>query len=43
MSKIPEEHSVRPIQIPLPNPIYSSENKSRYTIITSDEMEDKFT
>jgi hypothetical protein len=36
LSKIPEQHSVRPIQIKLPHPIYSSEAKSRYTVITSD-------
>lgn len=41
MSKIPEEHSVRPIQIDLPHPIYSPALNSRYTIIVSDP-EDEF-
>lgn len=38
VSKIPEQHSVRPIQVKLPFPIYSSQYKSRYTVITSDEI-----
>ena len=42
VSRIPEQHSVRPIQIRLPHPIYSADQKSRYTIITSDDAEDKF-
>jgi hypothetical protein len=36
VSRIPESHSVKPIQIKLPYPLYSSEAKSRYTIIVSD-------
>ena len=38
VSKVPEKHSVRPIQVKLPFPIYYREQKSRYTIITSDEI-----
>ena len=37
VSRVPEEHSVRPIQIKLPFPIFSSDAKSRYTVFTSDE------
>jgi hypothetical protein len=39
LARIPEEYSIRPIQIELPFPIYSAEFKSRYTIIASDESE----
>lgn len=40
-SKIPEEHSIRPVQIKLPHPIYSPEFKSRFTIFVSNP-EDTF-
>lgn len=39
VSRIPEQHSVRPIQIKLPFPLYSADKKSRYTVIVSDESE----
>jgi hypothetical protein len=34
MSKVPTHYSIKPIQIPLPHPIYNSD--SRFTIFVSD-------
>ena len=39
MGRIPEDHSVRPVQIELPHPIYSPQFNSRYTIIVEDPEE----
>lgn len=36
LSVIPEHHSIRPVQIPLPIPIYSQQYHSRFTIFSCD-------
>jgi hypothetical protein len=40
LSELPTEYSVRPIQIPLPFPIYRPEFNSRYSIICTDPAND---
>lgn len=40
VSRVPEEHSVKPTQIKLPKPIYSKEMNSRMTIISTDPQAD---
>jgi len=35
LSIVPEHYSIRPVQIPLPYPIYSEEYHSRFTILVS--------
>ena len=40
LANIPEQHSVRPIQIPLPHPIYSEKYNSRLAIFTLDPETD---
>ncbi len=42
MAEVPENYSIRPIQIPLPVPIYSDKYNSRYLIFTMDP-ENEFT
>lgn len=40
LSEVPWKHSVRPIQIPLPIPIYTEKYNSRFAIMTLDPEED---
>jgi hypothetical protein len=36
LSEVPEHYSVRPIQVPLPCPIYSDKYNSRFAVFTKD-------
>lgn len=36
MSQVPEKYSIRPIQIPLPTPIYGPEHQSKFCIFSRD-------
>ena len=40
MAELPEKHSVRPIQIPLPHPIYGEEYNSRFAVFSMDPESD---
>ncbi len=36
LAKVPQNYSIRPVQIELPHPIYSEKYNSRFTIFTTD-------
>jgi len=40
MAQVPEQYSIRPIQIELPIPIYSEKYNSRFAVFTSDPESD---
>ena len=40
LAEVPEHYSVRPIQIPLPVPIYNEKYNSRFAIFTMDPETD---